>query len=491
MKSSVATLALVSVLGLTALSVPGCKDAAQAEPFRDITLERIAQFGPAADLPEPPGVDAETTRAVRDLAATRAQATGDLRNAPLVEIAGFGDRAAAPLTGLAADVEADEAERLAACELLGVIGTPVAAARLIHLVDQLPEAWLRRRAILDLGLTNQDRCVPELVGRLRYEKDAECVVWTAVALARFSNYSALQTVQDMAKNGGPLATIAATQLDAIEAELGRSTDEIIELWNGPPNQGLRVHEPSDALRGALWRLVPDFSGETFQLRPVDDSRFTLSRLGPWAAREIAAALNDTDPYIRLHGSQVLERMGQRASEAAPALLAILADPIAGPAAAEALGRVGDPSVESGLIEAAQPTQSFELRNAATRALGRLGLESSLPTLVEVYDEAVTKNLPGLRMTAATARVLLHDGDAVARYLVERLDGQLDATEAEVALATWLTQGATQGKTAFQAALGAWNVLAPRPGEIPDTAKARDRRDRRAQLMRGRIDALLD
>ena len=59
----------------------------------------------------------------------------------------------------------------------------------------------------------------------------------------------------------------------------------------------------------LWRLVSDLSGEHFQLRGVDDARFILSRLGPWSAAEFAAALEDDDPYVRLHVAQVLERMG--------------------------------------------------------------------------------------------------------------------------------------------------------------------------------------
>ena len=52
----------------------------------------------------------------------------------------------------------------------------------------------------------------------------------------------------------------------------------------------------------------------------------LSRLGPWAATEISAALADVDAHVRLHCAQVLERMGPRASSAGPALLRALAEP---------------------------------------------------------------------------------------------------------------------------------------------------------------------
>jgi hypothetical protein len=86
----------------------------------------------------------------------------------------------------------------------------------------------------------------------------------------------------------------------------------------------------------------------FQLKPFN--RWTesqaaadaLGRIGPPAVPDLVAALQSTDPEIRLPAAQVLARMGSDARDAVPYLIPLLDDPDERirKTAARTLGRIG-------------------------------------------------------------------------------------------------------------------------------------------------------
>jgi HEAT repeat protein len=470
---------------LALLAACGPEDAGpQPEPFvlGPVVRTRLAELARAAELPALPAPAEDLGEDVRGLVVTRATADQRFRDLPLEDIKTLGPAAIPALAALLLDPEVDGAQRAAAAELLAVLDHPVAAEHLLALVEQAPEAWLRRLCVWHLGHTTQDRCVPRVVLRLKYEQDHEAFIWIAVTLARFGNFSGLDALLDLARRGTPEGESARAQLAALEAEYGRPGNELRALWNSSRATELPQHTPSPALRAAVWTWIAELSGEHFQLRGVDDARYVLARLGPWAVDEVAAALADEDWHARLHCAQVLERMGPRAASAGPALLRTLSEPLLAPAAAEALGRVGYPPAEPALIRASEPGNAYELRVGAVIALGRLGLATSADALRARFAEATDPALADLRLAAATSLVLLDHGDEVADWLVAQLAGDGDAAGAEVALESWIERGVDAGRTAFVALRDAWRRFDPPPGTIPDTQRAAQRRKDRAAAL---------
>lgn len=247
--------------------------------------------------------------------------------------------------------------------------------------------------------------------------------------------------------------------------------------------------PSRELRAELWRIVSKLSGEHFQLRGVDDARFVLARLGPWAARELALALGDRDAYVRLHTAQVLERMGADGAPAVDALEAALSDRDHGVAgqAAEALTVVAAASGKAPLIERAEAAllqrlddrPPYEVRVALARALSKLPGGGPTERLRQLFDDA-----PGSDMRLAAAEGLLKseaDRPAALTWLSDELEARVgDPAGAEALLEAWLRGGGGP-----DGLLEAWLTHAPPAAVIHTSEQARARRAARAALVRER------
>jgi hypothetical protein len=104
----------------------------------------------------------------------------------------------------------------------------------------------------------------------------------------------------------------------------------------------------------------------FQLRPFRQwsesqaAADALGRIGPPAVPDLIAALQSTDPEVRLQAAQVLARMGSDARDAVPYLIRLLDDPDERirKTAARTLGRVGPdaaPAVPALMRSLLQPT----------------------------------------------------------------------------------------------------------------------------------------
>lgn len=379
------------------------------------------------------------------------------------------------------DAEETAATRVGLAEVLGTLATPRALEALCRALETAPEPAVRAAAARCLGLARDDRVVPRLVLRLKYEKDYETVAWLADALARLGALAGLEALEVLAARApdDALRAKSAARLAELAREHGLAqAADIRPRWS----EGLLAArgEPSPALVLEGWRWIARLGD--WNLRPVDDARFVLVGLEDWIVPMLAEALHEDEVHVRLHAAQALERRGARARGAAPELEAALREPRLAPAAADALGALGVASVAPVLESAARTSLDPELRAAATRALGRLGLPRSRPTLEALFASADSYDL---RQTAAQALLALDPAHPAADFLCESLtDERADAGAAEHALGAWLATRAASDPAAAEQ-LARWNALDPDPERIPSEAEARARQRARAELLRAR------
>ncbi len=449
---------------------------AAAPAYGPVVDRAIAALSDAIDPRfEPEPADREL---VNELTQVLANAGGDarLRELPLEEIRGIGDAALRELSRIAADPGAEANARAAAIELIAAVGTRPAGLALVELCDSRRETWVRRHAAWRASElpVDVDVVVPGLLLRLRSETDHEAAIYVASALARHANYAALEMLQRLVTTGADEAARqrAAAELARVVEEAGAPDAATLDAWWRAGAPELPSRAPSDHLRLAAWQWIATLSGDTFQLRPVDDARFILSRLGAWAVAPLADALADQDPYVRLHAAQCLERMGRRARAAVPALEAALDDPRLAAQAARALGAIGGPGVRE-VLESAIGPGPHERRVAAVRALELLGDAAAAPRLAErLADEAEPYDL---RQTAAESLLALAPDDAAARaFLVASLtEPAADVGGAERALADWLAARADDAS--LDALRAAWRAADVAAGAIPTSSESTARR----------------
>ncbi len=441
----------------------------------DVAAETAPDSGDAAALEE---------EHVSGLVHMLANSRGRMRELPLEEISALGDAAVPDLVVIAANSEHDSGERLAACELLAKLATPLACEHLCQLVERSPESWMRAQAAWRLGTTDSDWLVPRLLLRLKYETDPETVVWLASTLGAYRNYDGLAVLWRFRNDQGSseeLRASAQERLDSLARDAGLdSPEQHWELWNvADPDRRLLNTSPSPRLRLEMWKWISQLSGEHFQLRGVDDARFVLSRMGSWVVAPLCEALHDEDVYVQVHAAQCLERMGPRATEAGPALVQALADPGLAAQAAAALGRIAYPSAEPILrARLTDRATAHELRVACAAALGELGLGASVRPLESILTD--TAQPYDLRQVAANALVRLAAGDRASEFLIAALgDPDADQPGAEEQLERWLRSREDEAGSDL---LEAWDALAPPPGIIPTTEQARARREARRELL---------
>ncbi len=447
----------------------------------------------------------EVEEEVRGLVTFLASSPPALRSSVIADLERVGPSATPTLAALAVSETASADERAAAIELLGALDDVRSAEQLLSLVEASRVGWVRSHAAWRLGQGTQDWVVPRLVLRLKYETDFEAVVWIACALARFSNYSGVAGLANVARSApdDAVRTLAADELARILAKFdteelarrGGGTDATglewaWSRWDGSPaseTAGLFSEpERSARYRLAVWREIRSLGD--FQLRGVDDARFVLSNLGPSAAVLLARALHDASPHVRVHAAQCLERMGPRASIAGGELVKALSDPELAPSAAAALGRVGHPEAASALAACTLRGGDLGLRVAAARALGGLGLASSVPALASLLDPSEPVDL---RQAAAEAIAYAGAGERTAAQLCAFLEStEVDPTSSAAALRHWLAQREREGSLRARAVLEEWDALNGPVGVVETREEIAARRRARAALVRGALPELL-
>jgi HEAT repeat protein len=476
-------LAFVLLIGLV-----GCGDSDPADespaaathaPVVATAIAELQQLAPPRLLPPPAPYEL-----VDGLVQFLANSDARSRDLPLEEVRGIGDAALPSLVTIAIDMERSASERSAAIELLAAIGTDAAGLRLVALCDSTNEPWIRSHAAWRLSELDPavDVVIPGLLLRLRSESDHEAAVYVAVALASRGNFAGLEMLSRIAATDADenVRSRAAAQLATVVEHAG-ATDAatLIDQWHGR-TPGLEVREPSTRLRLAAWTWIQTLSGDTFQLRPVDDGRFLLMRLGPWIVEPLAASLKDVDPYVRLHSAQCLERMGVVARPAVPALIDALDDPRVAPQAAMSLGAIGGPDVRAALLGAVE-SGGHELRVASARGLGVLGDPLALPAFgAALIDES---NPLDLRQAVAESILRIDSDDPrPLTLLVECLTNPAaDVGGAERALQSWIDERVES--PLISELLSAWNDADQRAGAIPTSSEASARRAARALAWR--------
>ncbi|MCA8974003.1 MAG: HEAT repeat domain-containing protein [Planctomycetes bacterium] len=286
----------------------------------------------------------------------------------------------------------------------------------------------RRRAAWLAGRTGQTVLLLPLLLRLKYENDAETVVWVADALQRLGNDTGLAWL-DSAMTATPTAEIAGQR--AIEictergitlnesptyAELRQAMWEMSQTWRQTGRGGRPdVTPPSGPQLDA--RIATHLATtESTLLRPIDDARFVLTRAGRVGLPLLERTLGASESYLRTMALQVLAELGPCAKDVGPAVLKLLADPLTASVAVRALGELGEQAALPYLRPMLDSIDT-ELRAAATQALGLLGDEPSRAALGERMRDP--NEVMDVRVGAAFALCCLGNDDAAKAFLDER------------------------------------------------------------------------
>lgn len=418
-------------------------------------LERVSDPDAALE------VDPDLLRRAGELSRLAAEANPDFQEtarADLTNLDPDGELTAAALAAVVLDGSALDTQRQQALFALRELEHDAGGAQLVGLMKLGGESWIRAYGAWLLGQRAEQHRVPDLILQLRYEKDHETAVWIAWALAQSHCYAGLDALFNVASDSTSAARNQAIErLGEIAAAAGvEDAAELLQAWRDGDQAGVLPETfLEDRTRAVLWRWIQRL--DSYQLRPVDDTRFIFERCWSPAADLLAEALFDESSYVRLHATQCLKRMGPRAQRSRWALELGLDLPELAPWSAEALGALGDVGVRPLLEQRLGPDSSPELRVAAARGLGSLALPESLPALraaseSEPFDE--------LAQVLLEAQVYVGAGDQVVESLADYLDREwLEPATSERAIAYLIEQWVAQERAGAEQLLNDWLELA--------------------------------
>lgn len=315
------------------------------------------------------------------------------------------------------------------------------AARAERSLREHAEAWwvlepalaherveVRRRAAWLCGRSGQTVLQLPLLLRLKYELDAETIVWVADALAHLGNDTGLAWLDAAIASE---ATAQQAGAAAIEALRARGVDLPEQPTWEQLRQQLRTQLTAWERTGqtAVAGLTPPPTGPTEArlaaqlvttegtlLRPIDDAKFVLVRAGRLSVPLLARTLVASEPYLRSTSLELLARIGLPAQAAAPAVLPLLRDPLTASYAVRALGEIGAAEALPHL-RPLLTGRDAELRSAAAQALGLLRDAASRDALRARLGDA-TETLD-VRVGAAFGLLCFGDDAAAAAFLAER------------------------------------------------------------------------
>ena len=293
------------------------------------------------------------------------------------------------------------------------------------------ELAVRQSCAWELGQLGHRAAIPALIHRLKYEKDEGCKLWVSVALGQLDVYCGLWRLRD-AMRGGALAQDAGLQaievcrrlgrklpenpsyavlieaIDALDAEWrdqgvcakraieGADSKDVSSSGSGDTGSGATGSEAAESsaakkvpasdaalLDARLCRWMTKLQG--FQLRPVDDARFVLSRCGRLALERLRKTLHAKERYLRSHSLEVVRALGRTAKGLSSEVLALLAEPLVRNDAARTLGELGAREATPFLLDMLE-TGNLEDKTAAAYAFGPLGAHEVKPQLLALRDD---------------------------------------------------------------------------------------------------------
>lgn len=318
--------------------------------------------------------------------------------------------------------------RLAARSRAALLAEPDALWALEQLLLH-EHSLVRSQAAFALGELGQRAGALPLSLRLKYERDPEALVWVADALAALGNGSGLHLLvwamdqAATAEAAGRQAVVILTRAgrppaaQPAYADLQAAVADLQHDWHRtgllPPDAAEPAADPPITARIARRLLVlPEF-----QLRPVDDTRFILSRTGRLGVPLLRLAITASEPYLRSHALEVLRDLGPCAADAAPDVLPLLGDPLCRADAVRALGAMRARSAAP-LLRAWLRHPEVELRAAAAGALGPIGDRQAEPRLQALMADAT--EAMDVRVQAAFSLALFELDRPARRFLQQRL-----------------------------------------------------------------------
>ncbi len=305
---------------------------------------------------------------------------------------------------------------------------------------------VRRRAAWLCGQSAQTVLQLPLLLRLKYELDAETVVWVADGLQRLGNDTGLAWVdaaigsEATAQQAGQLAIEAlrargvSLSAEPTWAEIQQHLRERIAAWRTTGTTSLPDVQPPEpkqlearlAKHMATTQDAPPAPGDNarsgttgpgqLQLRPIDDARFVLTRAGRLPLTMLQKALGASERYLRTMALQVLAEIGPPAASVSPAVMPLLADPFTSSYALRALGEMGTTSAVP-YLRPMLASIDLDLRVAAVQALGLLRDQASVPAIrgrLRDPNEAMD-----MRVGAAFALRCFGDDPEAEAFLAER------------------------------------------------------------------------
>jgi hypothetical protein len=385
------SLALVPLL-----LVAGCRpEANQSTTAANKPLVLVPKIGElkakAATLPPPP--DAAKQRELRELL--------DLYVAP--------ESADARMIAKAERTLVATPGTLALVEAAFVATDPAVRSRLAYLCGKLgPVAQL------------------PLLLRLKYENHPQAVLWVASALAACGNEAGLLWLADATTRADSAELAGQLALESLRAlgvalpdqpswdELRTALRTRSDAWRKQGGRGVQDPEQLALIEARIAAHLVATEGKP--LRPVDEARFALTRIGVLALPQLRDVLRAEEPYLRTMALQVLAGLGPVASSTADAVLPLLDDPLTASYAIRALGEFGGLQYAP-LLRPRLDAVELELRCAAAQALGMLGDAPSAPRMRELLATATVPM--DLRVSAAFGLLCLGPDPAAEALLAER------------------------------------------------------------------------
>ena len=318
---------------------------------------------------------------------------------------------------------------------------PRTTSRVQRALREHPQAWfvlepalthelqgVRQRAAWLCGDSQQTVLQVPLLLRLKYELDRQTIIWVADALAKLGNDSGLMWLaaafahQDTANQAGQMAIHALTErgVELPEEPTWGDLSKLLKVqadnWRAT-GVSARKGTPAPDEAALTARLAHQLqTPEGTQLRPVDDARFIMTRLGTIGVPMLTRTLQAQEHYLRTMPLQILAELGTAASGATAAILPLLADPLTASYAVRALGELHATTALDHLRPLLEDPDT-ELRAAAAQALGLLDDTDSLPQLearLQDPDESMD-----VRVAAAFGLLCIGEHQAARAYLDAR------------------------------------------------------------------------